>query len=221
MWVNKSVNPSQTSNDARDRICGWLRHTHRAARGSPPQRTRRAIAPAQRGSRETPGKASSTDYPWRPGASAGRAFVASDRARTRSRPCGLQSSLAMLGLPQSQRHVQHQPASGHVLHAQAYSAAPRCAAPRSARALWRPSRGAVGPALWCWYCRKHIFVVESCLSLLFGVAPVARQKSRASWLRRRHILETPDRPLAAARLCIRRPRNPSCHVPFTGLGPVG
>ncbi|MBV6412028.1 MAG: hypothetical protein GAKPKEKM_02938 [Rhodocyclaceae bacterium] len=82
-------------------------------------------------------------------------------------------------------------------------------------------RGALWGPRWCWYCRKHIFVVESCLSLLFGVAPVARQKSRASWLRRRHILETPDRPLAAARLCIRRLRNPSCHVPFTGLGPVG
>jgi hypothetical protein len=37
----------------------------------------------------------------------------------------LQSSLAALGLPQRQRHVQHQPASGLVPHAQTCMASPR------------------------------------------------------------------------------------------------
>lgn len=62
MWVNKSVNPSQTSTRAAQATpprmtpgpnSGGLRHTHRAARGTlPPQRTRRFTAPAPRGSRE-------------------------------------------------------------------------------------------------------------------------------------------------------------------------
>lgn len=141
--------------------------THTALpRGTlPPQRTQgRCTAPAPRGTREAPGRASSTDFLWRPGASAGRAFVASDRARARSRPCGLQSSLTTFGLPQRQRHVQHQPTGGHVLHAQACMASPRLcrrevrkgahpeqiggASSRSVNFLAAALKQAVAPACW-------------------------------------------------------------------------
>ena len=194
----------------------------RAAQARPPRMTPGTVDAAgsrPRGTRGAPGKASSTDYPWRPGASARRAFVASDRAAARLGhsasilPSLLSAALCALRLHFA-RQLRTRAARPTAFHFKS--------APHPSGAAEGTGPVGHGPAPW-WGS------IDACeLPFLFSPSepppalgkspvPVARQPASLS----RH--KRPPEEMGGHLFHVRR--NPGlshpCHVPFTGLGPFG